>query len=59
MKPSHINKTQDVVVYHGNSQRPAKLVIRHTSFVVMTQEHITQAFTSDHHFEQAGFVKLL
>jgi hypothetical protein len=22
MKPSHINKTQDVVVYHGNSQRP-------------------------------------
>jgi len=30
-----------------------------TSFVVMTQEKITQAFTSDRHFEQAGFVKLL
>jgi predicted nucleic acid-binding protein len=30
-----------------------------TSFVVMTQEHMPQAFTSDHHFEQAGFVKLL
>lgn len=30
-----------------------------TSFVVMTQEQITQAFTSDRHFEQAGFVKLL
>jgi hypothetical protein len=30
-----------------------------TSFVVMTHEHMTQAFTSDHHFEQAGFVKLL
>jgi hypothetical protein len=29
------------------------------SFVVMRQENITQAFTSDHHFEQAGFVKLL
>ena len=29
------------------------------SFVVMTQEKITSAFTSDHHFEQAGFVKLL
>lgn len=29
------------------------------SFVVMTQEQITQAFTSDHHYEQAGFVKLL
>ena len=29
------------------------------SFVVMQQEQITQAFTSDHHFEQAGFSKLL
>ena len=30
-----------------------------TSFVVMTQEGMTQAFTADHHFEQAGFKKLL
>ncbi len=30
-----------------------------TSFVMMTQERITQAFTSDRHFEQAGFTKLL
>ena len=30
-----------------------------TSFVVMTQEQISQAFTSDHHFEQAGFVSLM
>jgi len=30
-----------------------------TSFVVMTQERITQVFTSDHHFEQAGFHRLL
>ncbi len=29
------------------------------SFAVMTQEGITQAFTSDRHFEQAGFTKLL
>lgn len=29
------------------------------SFVVMTQEGITQALTSDRHFQQAGFVKLL
>jgi hypothetical protein len=29
------------------------------SFVVMNQRQITQAFTSDHHFEQAGFIKLL
>lgn len=30
-----------------------------SSFVVMTQEKITQAFSSDRHFEQAGFIKLL
>lgn len=30
-----------------------------TSFVVMLNEQITQAFTSDRHFEQAGFFKLL
>jgi predicted nucleic acid-binding protein len=30
-----------------------------TSFVVMVEEQITQAFTSDHHFEQAGFANLL
>jgi predicted nucleic acid-binding protein len=29
------------------------------SFVVMKQLGINQAFTSDHHFEQAGFIKLL
>ena len=29
------------------------------SFAVMNQERITQCFTSDHNFEQAGFVKLL
>lgn len=30
-----------------------------TSFIVMEQEQISEAFTSDHHFEQAGFTKLL
>jgi hypothetical protein len=29
------------------------------SFVVMIQENITEAFTSDRHFVQAGFIKLL
>lgn len=29
------------------------------SFVVMKQENITTAFTSDRHFEQAGFRRLL
>lgn len=30
-----------------------------TSFVVMDREKIMQSFTSDHDFEQAGFVKLM
>jgi predicted nucleic acid-binding protein len=29
------------------------------SFVIMQQEGITVAFTSDKHFEQAGFIRLL
>jgi predicted nucleic acid-binding protein len=29
------------------------------SFSVMIERQITDAFTSDHHFEQAGFRKLL
>lgn len=29
------------------------------SFAVMKSENITKAFTSDHHFEQAGFLKWL
>ena len=30
-----------------------------TSIVVAQRAHLEQVFTSDHHFEQAGFVKLL
>lgn len=30
-----------------------------TSMIVLQKERIDQVFTSDHHFEQAGFLKLL
>jgi hypothetical protein len=30
-----------------------------TSFVVMREEELTEALTTDHHFEQAGFTVLL
>ena len=29
------------------------------SFIVMQENNITEAFTSDRHFEQAGFIKLI
>ena len=29
------------------------------SFVVMREHGLTEALTADHHFEQAGFVRLL
>jgi predicted nucleic acid-binding protein len=30
-----------------------------SSFIVMQQRNMTEALTNDHHFEQAGFVRLL
>lgn len=30
-----------------------------SSFVVMQERHIQEALTADHHFEQAGFLKLI
>jgi len=30
-----------------------------SSFIIMHQQDITEALTTDHHFEQAGFVRLL
>ena len=43
------------------TERPDKTwgLVDRASFVVMEDEGITDAFTTDHHFEQAGFACLL
>lgn len=30
-----------------------------TSFIVMEEQHLREAFTADHHFQQAGYICLL
>jgi hypothetical protein len=45
-------------IYHQYSDKDWGLT-HCISFVVMKQEGITEAFTSDKHFEQAGFTKLM
>jgi predicted nucleic acid-binding protein len=42
-------------------QRPDKdwSLVDSVSFTVMKKRSIIEAFTSDHHFEQAGFIRLL
>ena len=34
-------------------------VVDCSSFIIMEEMNISEAFTEDHHFEQAGFIKLL
>ncbi|HLY32514.1 MAG TPA: hypothetical protein VKQ36_15930, partial [Ktedonobacterales bacterium] len=41
-------------------QRPDKewSLVDATSFLIMRRMHILEAFTSDHHFAQAGFIRV-
>lgn len=47
--------------WHLFVARPDKLwsLVDCSSFVVMQERGISEALTTDHHFEQAGFVRLL
>ena len=47
-----------VELYHARPDKQWSLTDC-ISFVVMTEEGITEALTGDHHFEQAGFTALL
>ena len=57
----HIDATLDDRAwrYIKGRQDKAWSLVDCASFVVMQELHITEALTSDHHFEQAQFVRLL
>ncbi len=57
----HIDPTLDEQAWQLLTQRTDKAwsLVDCASFVVMQRESITEALTTDHHFAQAGFVRLL
>lgn len=57
----HIDAAVDAQAWALFMARPDKewSLVDRASFVVMQQLGLTDALTSDHHFEQAGFVRLL
>ncbi|OQY26699.1 MAG: VapC toxin family PIN domain ribonuclease [Candidatus Cloacimonetes bacterium 4572_55] len=57
----HIDKKLDDQTWQFLKERDDKMwsLVDCSSFVVMKECHITQGFTTDHHFEQAGFIRLL
>jgi predicted nucleic acid-binding protein len=57
----HVDPTLDEQAWRLFSARQDKnwTQVDCVSFVVMQQRGITEALTTDHHFEQAGFIRLL
>ncbi len=57
----HIDPALDAAAHLLFQNRPDKLwsLVDCASIVVMQQRGMTQALTNDHHFEQAGLVRLL
>ncbi len=57
----HIDQTTDLSAWELFKQRPDKnwSLVDCSSFIVMKQKQLSQALTNDHHFEQAGFIRLL
>jgi uncharacterized protein len=57
----HIDASLDAEAWQLLSQRQDKdwSLVDCSSFVVMRQRNILEALTTDHHFEQAGFIRLL
>lgn len=57
----HVDASLDAEAWHLLRRRSDKTwsLVDCASFVVMRREGITEAFTTDQHFEQAGFTRLL
>jgi len=57
----HINKDLDAKSWELLTNRADKnwSLVDCSSFMVMQDNKIAEALTTDHHFEQAGFVRLL
>ncbi len=57
----HVDAALDVAAWTFLKSRAGKewSLIDAVSFLVMQERGITEALTTDHHFEQAGFVRLL
>ena len=57
----HIDPTIDEQAWQLLSKRSDKewSLVDCSSFAVMEKLEITESFTTDHHFEQAGFIRLL
>lgn len=57
----HIDASLDAQAWQllANRQDKEWSLVDGTSFIIMQQRGIIDALTTDHHFEQAGFVRLL
>jgi len=57
----HVDAPLDAAAWGLWQSRPDKWwsLVDCASFIIMQQRGLTEALTTDHHFEQAGFVRLL
>jgi uncharacterized protein len=57
----HIGPETDTQAWQLLANREDKnwSLIDCSSFIVMQQKNIVESLTNDHHFEQAGFIRLL
>jgi predicted nucleic acid-binding protein len=57
----HLDEATDAIAWNFCKSRPDKAwsLVDCTSFMVMQQLGLQEALTTDQHFEQAGFLRLL